>query len=154
VRILYVLENNRIAQTTPIDLAVSGSIAQRFKAFGIQTHQLETADVLDILPVAEKLTRVVREESAPRAMLINSYRFGPHSKGDDTRDQNTLDKIRREHDPIKMLGKRLDKQDLESIEAEVENEVDLALKNALEAPFPLLNAAQNLPEPFLGLVEE
>ena len=39
--ILYVLENNHIAQTTPIDKAMAGDIDTRFKAFGIPTHQLE-----------------------------------------------------------------------------------------------------------------
>jgi TPP-dependent pyruvate/acetoin dehydrogenase alpha subunit len=148
VPILYVLENNRIAQTTPIGSAVSGDIAQRFNAFGIQSHQLETADVLEILPVAEKLIKEVREGSAPKALLINSYRFGPHSKGDDTRDPLTLDEIRREHDPIQIQGKRLDNHDMKNIRIEVDNEVDAALKKALEAPFPSLNQSQNLPRQF------
>lgn len=148
VPILYVLENNRIAQTTPIGSAVSGDIAQRFIAFGIQSHQLETADVLDILPVAEKLIKEVREGSAPKALLVNSYRFGPHSKGDDTRDPLTLDEIRREYDPIQIQGKRLDNHDMKNIGVEVDNEVDAALKKALEAPFPSLNQSQNLPRQF------
>ncbi len=148
VPILYVLENNRIAQTTPIGSAVSGDIAQRFIAFGIHSHQLETADVLEILPVAEKLIKEVREGSAPKALLVNSYRFGPHSKGDDTRDPLTLDEIRREYDPIQIQGKRLDNHDMKNIGVEVDNEVDAALKKALEAPFPSLNQSQNLPRQF------
>ena len=43
--ILYVLENNHIAQTTNIDLAVAGSIEARFNAFGIPSTQLNTSDV-------------------------------------------------------------------------------------------------------------
>src|SRR4030067_533323 len=38
--ILYVLENNHIAQTTPVDLAVAGQIAGRFSAFGIPVTEL------------------------------------------------------------------------------------------------------------------
>lgn len=149
VPILYILENNRIAQTTPIDSAVAGSIAQRFNAFGIESHQLETADVLEILPVAEKLIQEVRECCTPKALLIESYRFGPHSKGDDTRDPQIMDQIRREHDPIQIQGKRLDKQDMEGIGVEVVNEVDNALKSALEAPFPSLDQSQDLTRQFL-----
>lgn len=138
IPILYILENNHIAQTTPISLAVSGSITDRFKAFGIPTHQLETADVLDILPLAKKLIAEVREQGSPRVLVISSYRFGPHSKGDDTRDQEALDRIRREYDPVRIQGDRISNQELITIEAEVEKEVDVALKNALEAPFPSL----------------
>ncbi len=53
--ILYVVENNRIAQTTPIELAVSGSISARFEAFGIPAAELESSDVLEILPLAKRL---------------------------------------------------------------------------------------------------
>ena len=45
VPILYVLENNHIAQTTAIDLAVAGNIAARFDAFGIPSTQLSSSDV-------------------------------------------------------------------------------------------------------------
>src|SRR4030043_1286461 len=40
--ILFVLENNKIAQTTEIELSFSGDIASRFKAFGIPSYQLDT----------------------------------------------------------------------------------------------------------------
>lgn len=136
VPILFVLENNRIAQTTPVDLAVSGSITDRFEAFGIGSYQLETADVLDILPMANKLIAEVREHLSPRALVINSHRFGPHSKGDDTRDQKTLDRIRREYDPIHIHGKRIENQELIAIETEVDKEVDSALNIALESQYP------------------
>lgn len=139
VPILYVLENNRIAQTTPVELIVAGEIVDRFRAFGIPTHQLETADVLDILPVTYKLIGEVREQHSPRALVIHTYRFGPHSKGDDTRDQKALGHIRREHDPIRIQSARLDPKVLTTIEAEVNEEVDSALKKALDAPFPSLN---------------
>ena len=40
--ILYVVENNRIAQTTPIEQAVAGSLPARFQAFGIPAHELDS----------------------------------------------------------------------------------------------------------------
>ena len=85
VPILYVLENNHIAQTTDIDLAVAGIIAARFEAFGIPSTQLSSSDVHDILPVARELLSRVRLEQSPFALILDTYRFGPHSKGDDTR---------------------------------------------------------------------
>ena len=46
--IFFVLENNRIAQTTPVDLGVSGDISSRFTAFNIPCREIETSDVLAI----------------------------------------------------------------------------------------------------------
>jgi TPP-dependent pyruvate/acetoin dehydrogenase alpha subunit len=83
--ILYILENNHIAQTTPIELAVAGQIAARFSAFGIPVTELASSDVLEILPAAENLLAQVRAEGRPRALVLHTWRFGPHSKGDDTR---------------------------------------------------------------------
>src|SRR4030066_1393572 len=80
--ILYVLENNHIAQTTGIELSMAGESPGRFSAFGFPSVQLATSDILEILPVATKLLAVVRREISPYALILNTHRFGPHSKGD------------------------------------------------------------------------
>ncbi len=46
--ILYVVENNCIAQTTPIEQALAGSLPARFQAFGIPAHELDSSDVCEI----------------------------------------------------------------------------------------------------------
>src|SRR4030066_2465470 len=51
--ILFVLENNGLAQTTPIELNVAGNLSARFMAFGIRTDELDSSDVLEILALAE-----------------------------------------------------------------------------------------------------
>ena len=63
--ILIVVENNHIAQTTPIEKAVAGSIPARFEAFGIPTTHLDTYDVTEILPVAGELTRLIPAGKPP-----------------------------------------------------------------------------------------
>jgi TPP-dependent pyruvate/acetoin dehydrogenase alpha subunit len=135
--ILYVLENNHIAQTTPAELAISGIISDRFNAFGIPTQQLETADVLEILPVAHGLLTQVREERSPRAFILNTHRFGPHSKGDDTRDTEVLKELWQKYDPIRIHGLRLDEADKSRIEAEVIDKIQTALEQASQDPFPV-----------------
>jgi len=139
VPILYVLENNRIAQTTPVDLTVAGKIVDRFLAFGIPAQQLETADVLEIQSVAGKLIDDVRKGQSPQALVINTYRFGPHSKGDDTRDSNEVSHIRDAYDPIKVQSARLDPKVLATIEAEANEEVNTTFQKALADPLPSLS---------------
>jgi TPP-dependent pyruvate/acetoin dehydrogenase alpha subunit len=138
--ILFVVENNRIAQTTPIELSLAGDIVERFTAFGIQSHQLQTSDVLEILPVAEELLVEIRKKSVPRALILNTNRFGPHSKGDDARDPEAINRMRQEHDPIKIHGSRLDPDARGKIEADVEAEVERAFQKAISDPLPTINS--------------
>jgi TPP-dependent pyruvate/acetoin dehydrogenase alpha subunit len=136
--ILYVLENNRIAQTTPIELSVAGDIAARFKAFGIPANELDSSDILEILPIAGKLLAEVRQNSSPRALILNTCRFGPHSKSDDTRDPESVSRMRQERDPIQIHASRLNTAVRTSIEAEIEDEVAAAFQQASNDPFPTL----------------
>jgi TPP-dependent pyruvate/acetoin dehydrogenase alpha subunit len=136
VPILYVLENNRIAQTTPVEYAVAGSIAGRFEAFGIAAKEMDTSDVREIQPVAGELIEMVREKRVPQALILNTYRFGPHSKGDDTRDPALVEQLKREHDPIKIHARWLEAEKRERIEVEVEKEIRVAFEAAEADPFP------------------
>jgi TPP-dependent pyruvate/acetoin dehydrogenase alpha subunit len=134
--ILFVLENNRIAQTTPIESAVSGDISNRFKAFGIPTERLESSDVLEILPLARELIRHARAEQTPYALILDTYRFGPHSKGDDTRDASIIEQLKQEHDPLQIHGRRLNSSEKAMIEMEVAQQINQAFELAMNDPFP------------------
>jgi len=134
--IMYVLENNHIAQTTPSELALAGNIPDRFKAFGIQARQLETSDVNEISAVAVEMLSQVRQDIAPRALIIHTQRFGPHSKGDDTRDPALVGELRQKWDPILIHGVRLKADERAKVEAEVSEEVEAAFQQASRDPFP------------------
>jgi len=134
--ILYVLENNRIAQTTPVERAVSGEIVSRFSAFGIPAEELDTSDVLEILPVAERLLQQVRTRSAARALVLHTHRFGPHSKGDDTRPADLVGSIKENRDPLRIQAARLDPSLKEEVEAEVDQHIAEAFQLALQDPLP------------------
>jgi TPP-dependent pyruvate/acetoin dehydrogenase alpha subunit len=134
--ILYVLENNHIAQTTPSELALAGNISERFSAFGIHAEQLETADVYEISNIGKQLLTQVRQEVSPRALILNTQRFGPHSKGDDTRDPILISELRRKWDPLLIHGLRLDATERKKVEAEVNETIKVALQRASQDPFP------------------
>lgn len=132
--ILYVVENNRIAQTTPVDQALAGEISARFKAFGIPALELDSSDVLEIEPLAAELLQEIRSLHQPRALILHTCRFGPHSKGDDTRPIEEIERMRQERDPLKIQAARLDNRQRQEIEALVEAEMQTAFQQALADP--------------------
>ena len=134
--ILYVLEDNGIAQTTLIELAVAGEIASRFSAFGIPTQELDSSSVLDIWSLAGELLAQVRSRSAPQALILHTCRFGPHSKGDDTRPEDTLARLRQERDPLTIHAAHLSEMERQNIDSQVDNEIELAFQHALADPYP------------------
>ena len=128
--ILIVLENNHIAQTTPSDLAVAGSVTGRFEAFGIATTYIDSSDILEISPLSSDLIKRVRDERKPQALVIDTARLGTHSKGDDTRAPETLEKLWGERDPVAIQGARLPEKTREAATLEVEKEIQKAFEAA------------------------
>jgi TPP-dependent pyruvate/acetoin dehydrogenase alpha subunit len=129
--ILIVLENNHIAQTTPSNLAVAGDMPARFEAFNIPATQIDSSDILEILPAAEELIKKVRSEKAPQAVIIETARLGTHSKGDDTRTPEALDRLWETRDPIAIHGARLSDKQREDIERDVKENLNSAFNTAL-----------------------
>lgn len=134
--IVYVLENNHIAQTTPSKLAVAGDIVTRFEAFGISTRELDSSDVIAISRLANEQIRAVRQECIPRALIIHTHRFGPHSKGDDTRNQEEIEELRKHRDPLHIHARRLSSTVIERINIDVDDSVQDAFEQALADPLP------------------
>jgi TPP-dependent pyruvate/acetoin dehydrogenase alpha subunit len=141
VPLLIVLENNHIAQTTPTKLALAGSIAARFESFGIPTQELDSSDVLEILPLAKISVDKVRLEQSPRTLILHTCRFVPHSKGDDTRDPVEMAFLRQTRDPVRLLSAHLEHTQVAQIETAVNAEIEAAFVQALADPFPSLEPA-------------
>jgi TPP-dependent pyruvate/acetoin dehydrogenase alpha subunit len=132
--ILFVLENNRIAQTTPIELNLAGDIAARFAAFGIPVAELDSSDVTAIADAAAPLYEQLRSGGGPQALVLHTVRFGPHSKGDDTRDEALLARLGAERDPLSIHASNLDAAERETIDSAVAAEVAVAFAQAQADP--------------------
>ena len=133
--VLYVLEDNRYAQTTPVELAVAGSMSGRFAAFEIPTWEVETTDVLEIRANASQAVEAVRRDVRPAGLILHTYRFAAHSKGDDVRDPAEIARYR-EHDPLLVHGARLGEGEKAQAEAEVASRLEVAFTRAIADPFP------------------
>jgi TPP-dependent pyruvate/acetoin dehydrogenase alpha subunit len=130
--VLFVLEHNHIAQTTPSHMAIAGKIAARFEAFDIPATQLNTSDILEIRPIAAELLEKVRMEASPQALILETARLGTHSKGDDTRSSEELDFLWQERDPIAIHGARLQEEQRNKLNLAVEERIQTAFQGALQ----------------------
>lgn len=140
--VLWVIENNKIAQTTPLEISLAGEIAARFSAFGIQVAELDSSDVLEIAPLAAQLVEQVRTSMTPRALILHTCRFGPHSKGDDTRPAQVIAQQRADRDPLRIQAGRLDAGQRQAIEQAEDQLIKEAFETALAEPLPTREANQ------------
>ena len=131
--ILFIVENNRYAQSTPIRLNLAGEIPDRFKAFGIPVESIDSTDVVEIYEAVEPMLQHVRGNKGPAAFVIDTYRFAPHSKGDDSRDPEEIARYRTK-DPLPIQAERLETALREKIQQSVAAEVIDAFKQAESDP--------------------
>lgn len=102
VPLLFVVENNRIAQTTRTADTIGGSIAARGQAFGLPVWSVDDADPA-LFQRVEAIVAETRSAREPGLLVIDTMRLGPHSKGDDLREEAEMAQIR-ERDPLARLG--------------------------------------------------
>ncbi len=135
--ILFVLEDNHYAQTTPVEKNLSGSMSARFAAFGIPVVELNTTDVLEISAVAKDALQGMRSEVGPITLILHTYQFAAHSKGDDPRTSAEIERIRA-YDPLSLHGHRLTAEEHLKVEKDIKETVDDAFFRAEADPFPSL----------------
>jgi TPP-dependent pyruvate/acetoin dehydrogenase alpha subunit len=83
---LWAIEANKVAQSTPIELESAGSVARRAEAFDIPAFEVDGNDVEAVAAATEHALADIRAGKGPAVLVLDTYRLGPHSKGDDDRD--------------------------------------------------------------------
>jgi len=113
--LLLVVENNAIAQTTETRHTIGGGdIEARGRAFGLPTWRIDDADP-ELFEKTAAIVAELRASGGPGFLVLDTRRLGPHSKGDDLRDDAEMDEIRA-RDPLLALGRRLDDAERADIE--------------------------------------
>lgn len=134
VPILFVLEDNGYAQSTPKALEHAGDISTRAETFRIPTTRLSATDVIDVWRAADRIVNEIRRERCPQMLCLQTYRLAPHSKGDDNRDPHEL-AAAWAADPLRIHGEQLRAQDpdrLARLEREVVDEVERCTAVAID----------------------
>lgn len=144
--VIYVCENNLYNEYTHYSETTAGTILGRASAFGIEATTVNGQDVRAVNEVADRLITRARNGGGPAFLQADTYRYSGHHVGDINREyyrskqEELLWKI--ERDPIKLHGTWLisheyaDTAALEHITNEARNEIEAAVKFAIEAPYP------------------
>ncbi len=104
--VVFAIEANRIAQTTPTETQLAGGIAARCAAFDIPIAEASGTDVAEMLAAASRAVDTARVEERPHAVVSHAIRLGPHSKGDDTRAADLLEAVGAD-DPVARLRRQV-----------------------------------------------
>jgi TPP-dependent pyruvate/acetoin dehydrogenase alpha subunit len=108
VPLLVVVENNRYAQSTPIEVNTAGKLIDRARAFGISAGEIESSNLAELQPRFGRLIDGIRGNARPHVEIVHTYRFNAHSKGDDDRDPAEIDVMWRDHDPLEHAKAQMD----------------------------------------------
>jgi len=127
--LLVVCENNEWSQSTPRASNMHGDLRDRFAAFGLPVREIATTDVLEIDQAAEEVVAAVRKTGRPHALLIHTYRLCHHSKNDDNRPQEEVQR-RWEVEPLVVHGRRIAAEVREGIREEVDRAIEELVRSA------------------------
>lgn len=100
--VLYIVEDNQIAQSTPASKNRAGSLVSRFESFGIPAKKIDGQDLFSVRSETEITVEKIRSGKGPVGLIMKTNRLGPHSKGDDTRTDEFLADLW-ERDPIQLV---------------------------------------------------
>jgi pyruvate dehydrogenase E1 component alpha subunit len=142
--VVYVIENNRYSASTPIAETVKlEHLADRAAGYGIPGVTVEGNDVLAVYECVRAAVERARAGGGPTLVEALTYRITGHSRRDPCNYQPEDErKMALQHEPIGRFAGGLleqgvaDQAALEAIGAEVDAEIERAVKSAMAAPDP------------------
>ena len=91
-KVLYIVEDNLVAQSTPSEKTFRGNLEMRVMGFGLK-YLFAQDNELDSLQFVLSEARDNLEKQIPTVLHIRTKRLGPHSKGDDNRKVSDIDAL-------------------------------------------------------------
>jgi pyruvate dehydrogenase E1 component alpha subunit len=153
---IFLCENNGYAATTALAAATSvADVSARAAGYGIPGVLVDGQDVLAVAEVVERAVARARRGEGPSLVEAKTYRFCEHAEGAGMPSHyRSAEEVARwrERDPIALSRARLLREGvlgesaLRALEADVEREVEAAVRFALASADP--PAAEALRSPF------
>lgn len=143
--VVFVCENNRYSQSTPVEYAVAVSnIADRAAAYRMPGVIVDGQDVIAVWEAAVQAIQRARAGQGPSLIECKTYRYYGHHQGDDTRRYRTKQEeaAAREKDCLKRFREQvltdgsLESNELELIDKKNKEKLDEAVAFAEKSPLP------------------
>ena len=143
--VLFVCENNRYAESTPVEYAVAGtSVADRAEGYAMPGVTVDGQSALDMFEVAGEAVGRARAGEGPTLIEAQTYRYMGHFGADDPLSYRTPEEEQyfKDRDCIVRMRAYLietgaaTEEDLDAIDSRASEAVAAAAKFADESPFP------------------
>ncbi len=145
---VFFCTNNQWAISTPFERqSATESIVEKAKAYGIASDQIDGFDAIACWEATRRGLERARAGDGPTLIEAITYRIGPHATADDParyRDQDDVEAVWREREPIARLARHL--ADAGSLSAEQEDEMRADAKRAVDEAVRKMDATEH-PEP-------
>jgi TPP-dependent pyruvate/acetoin dehydrogenase alpha subunit len=150
--VIYFCENNGYAVSVTAGESLSvADVATRAAGYSMPGVVVDGQDVLAVYRATREAVRRARAGEGPSLVEAKTYRFHEHAYGlvvpKPYRDQSVVDSWFETVDPVTLFHERLTgwglatEDELATLRAEVQSEVDHAVEFAKASPFPPLEAA-------------
>jgi len=143
---VFVCENNRYMEFTPIEDVTAGEIRARAETLGLWAETVDGMDVWAVREAAQRAVDHARSGGGPAFLETLTYRFVGHSRSDPGayRKAGELDEMRK-RDPLVVARDRLaeagvDSSQLDAVEGRVDERMAKVVEAALAAAFPAADA--------------
>ena len=142
--VLWIAENNQYGMGTAVSRASAVvELVKKAAAYCMTGVQVDGMNVLDVYKATNEALMRIREGQGPQFIEMMTYRYEGHSMGDPLR-YRTKDEVEkwREDDPIGVFERYLlneemaGSEELEAIDALVDQEIEEAVRFAEESPLP------------------
>lgn len=139
IPVLFVIENNKYAYSTPLNEQYSGKLVDRAQGYGMKGIEIDVANIEDNLPVFQEAIDEVRETGRPMLIEAHTLRLRGHA-GYDTLDyiDPELSQKWLDEDCLKNLRQRLVEKGygdrIEAEEAVLKSFVTETVAEALKLP--------------------
>jgi pyruvate dehydrogenase E1 component alpha subunit len=160
---VFIVENNEFSMGTPLERTLPvRDITLKAAGYGMYSDRFEANDVIEVRDRLKKAVEHARSGKGPAFIELLTYRFRGHSMSDPGKYRTPEEvELRKKKDPVRvarqaLLDLKVSAQDVDAIDAQVEEEIRDAVQFAEESAPPdeaLMNELVYAPSPE-GLLAE
>ena len=142
---VFFLENNLYGMGSHIDRTFAGGrdVYRAAEHYAMPARQMDGMDVLEVNRITQEVVEWIRQGNGPYFLEALTYRFRGHSMADPGEYRQKVEEEAWEHrDPISSFRQLLleegllSEEEVTTLEAEIEAQVEEAVRFADESPFP------------------